>query len=195
MRPIALLLTAMLVSTPSAAQQPPPSSSTAPASSEPDTPPAPAAPDLPVSLDKVRAGLDHPPSGRLFKAPDQEPTFRVEIQERRRLEELLATLDFKSGPTPAGGIYAHEMQRIMTPPVDNPLAQPYAAFSQGQLLTILLQNLAGKYLAGPAVAAIRRSLRERGEAAARKEVEDAIAEYCAGKPANGAGIRLCEPRP
>ncbi|MEP7309622.1 MAG: hypothetical protein ABJA98_29290 [Acidobacteriota bacterium] len=125
---------------------------------------------------------------------DKEPNFRVEIEERRKIDELLATLNFKSGPTPAGGLYAFEQQRMMFPAVDNPLAQPYAAFNQGQLLTILVENLAGKYLVGRAAEAITRSVREHAEASARKEVEEAVAEYCAAKPNNGAGIELCAPR-
>ena len=88
-----------------------------------------------------------------------------------------------------------EQQRIMAPAVDNPLAQPYAAFNQGQLLTVLIENLAGKYLAGKAVDSITKSVREHAVAAARKEVDDSVAEYCAAKPNNGAGIQLCAPQP
>jgi hypothetical protein len=83
----------------------------------------------------------------------------------------------------------------MVPPVDNPLAQPYAAFNQGQLLTILVENLVGKYLVGRTAEAITKSVRERAEAAARKEVVAAVAEYCAAKPNGGAGIELCAPQP
>jgi hypothetical protein len=134
-------------------------------------------------------------SGRMADKIDSEPNFRVKIEERRKIDELLATLNFKSGPTPAGGLYAFEQQRMMFPAVDNPLAQPYAAFNQGQLLTILVENLAGKYLVGRAADAITKSVREHAEASARKEVEEAVAEYCAAKPNNGAGIELRAPRP
>jgi hypothetical protein len=44
------------------------------------------------------------------------PTFRVEIRERQKIEALLATLDFKSGPAPPGGLYAYEQQRSCSPP-------------------------------------------------------------------------------
>ena len=53
--------------------------------------------------------------------------FRIQIQERQQLEELLATLNFKAGPVPAGGVYMAEQNRIMFPPVDNPLRQPLGA--------------------------------------------------------------------
>ena len=196
MRLLALLLSALLAAptlAAQAAQEPAASSPAAESSSAADAKTNGA---LPVSLGKIREGLERPTAtqmlkSELSKAVDREPNFRLEIQERQKIEELLATLDFKSGPTPAGGLYAFEQQRITTPSVDNPLAQPYAAFNQGQLLTILVENLAGKYLAGKAADAITKSMRERAEAAARKDVADAVADYCAGKPNNGAGLEIC----
>ena len=188
---MALVVAVSLTALPAAAQQAE-SSPSAPAASPQADAGKPG--ELPVSLDKIREALDRPTSGQMLKALDKEtPTFRVEIREKRKLEELIATLDFKSGPTPAGGVYAFEQQRMLTPPVDNPLAQPYAAFNQGQLLTILVENLVGKYLAGKAIGAISKAQRESAEAAARREVEDAIVDYCARKPNNGAGIELCTP--
>jgi hypothetical protein len=196
-------LAGTLTSAPAAAQQS--AEPSAAAASKPE----PAAPssgtdvkgELPVSLDRIRTGLEQPTARRLFsgdaiKGVDKQAAdFRTAIEERRKIEELLATLDFKSGPVPAGGLYAYEQQRLITPPVDNPLAQPYAAFNQGQLLTILVENLVGKYLAGQAADAISRSARERAETAARRDVESAVADYCAGKPNHGAGVDLCTPAP
>ena len=169
--------------------------------SPPDGNPSPdtdakSTPDLPVSLDKIRDALERPTApGQLLRALDNNkpPDFRVEIREKRKLEELIATLNFKSGPTPAGGVYAFEQQRMLFPPADNPLAQPYAAFNQGQLMTILVENLVGKYLAEKAISGITRAVRERAEADARREVEEAIADYCVSKPNHGAGIQLCAP--
>ncbi len=192
MRLTALLVMAFLMAAPAGAQQAESSSSAPAASPAPDTQ---GPPDLPVSLDKIRTALERPTAGSLSKAVDRQPTFRVEIRERQKLEELISTLDFKSGPIPAGGIYAFEQQRMLTPSVDNPLAQPYAAFNQGQLLTILVENLVGKYLAGKAIDSITKAQRESAEAAARREVQDAIADYCTNKPNNGAGIQLCAPFP
>ena len=116
------------------------------------------------------------------------------MQERNRLQELLATLDFRGGPTPAGGLYAAEMQRVMFPSVSNPLVQPYAAFNQPELLTIIIENLVGKYLIGKAFSAMSNAERERAEAAAREEVRQTIAQYCAGQPDHGAGIKICADR-
>ena len=92
---------------------------------------------------------------------------------------------------PAGGLYAAEMQRVMFPSVSNPLRQPYAAFNQPELLTILIQTIAGTYLAGRAAGAITNAEQAAAEAAAREEVRRTIRLYCAGQPNNGAGIEIC----
>lgn len=180
----------VFIAAPAWAQQGQSPSSASP-SSDADAKPA-STLDLPVSLGRIRDALERPSSGLLLKRLSDEPHFRVEILERRKIEALLATLDFKSGPTPPGGVYGYEQQRLVFPSVDNPLAQPYAAFNQGQLLTILVENLAGKYLAGRAFESITKAQRERAEAAARREVDEAIAEYCGSKPSGGAGIQLCD---
>jgi hypothetical protein len=146
---------------------------------------------LPVSLDKIREGLQQTPAISL-RTLDERPTFRVQILERQKIEELLATLNFKTGPTPAGGVYMYEQQRQMFNPVDRPLMQPYAAFSTGELLTILIENLVGKYLGGKAVDAVSKMERARAEANAREEVRAAVAHYCNAQPNLGAGIQICD---
>jgi hypothetical protein len=155
-----------------------------------ETPPL----NLPVSLDRIREALAQTPVQPL-KGLDETPTFRVEVRERMRIEELLQSLNFKSGPPVPGGLYGYEQQRQLFPSVDNPLVQPYAAFSQGELLTILVENLVGKYLAGKAANAITAAERAHAEAAAKAEVSHAIDEYCAAQPNHGAGIRICTPSP
>jgi hypothetical protein len=194
MRLPALLFAAILTASGAFAQQATPA-----AAAEPRPPAAASTPsaahdgvelNLPVSLDRIRKALEQPPAPPLTKLPDQ-PTFRIQVQERNRLQELISTLDFKSGPTPAGGLYAAEMQRVMFPSVSNPLTQPYAAFNQPELLTVLIENLVGKYLIGKAFGAMNQVERTRAEAAARDEVRQTIAQYCAGQPDGGAGIKIC----
>jgi hypothetical protein len=178
MRPLALLFTAMLAAAPAAAQE------TTPAT-------APDASTLPVSVEKIREALETTPVLSLRTAADT-PTFRVQIRERQTLDELLATLNFKTGPVPAGGVYMAEQDRVMFPAVDNPLRQPYAAFNQPELLTILIENLVRGYLGGKAVNAVSRSERAHAEAAAKDEVRAAISQYCTSQPGNGAGIQICD---
>ena len=147
--------------------------------------------NLPVSLDKIKEALEQTPMLSL-RTLDERPTFRVQIRERQRLEELLATLNYKSTPAPAGGLYGFEMQRQVWPAVDNPLRQPYAAFNQSELLTILIENLVGRYLGGKAINAVTAAERSRAQAAARNDVRQAISDYCGAQPNAGAGILICD---
>jgi hypothetical protein len=146
---------------------------------------------LPVSLEKIKEALMQPASSLSLRTLDERPTFRMQILERQKIEELLATLNFKTSPAPGGGLYGYEQQRQMFPAVDNPLRQPYAAFSQGELLTILIENLVGKYLAGRAIDAVTSAERARAENAAKEEVRAAVSQYCAAQPNSGAGIQIC----
>ena len=185
MRLLALVLTATLLASPVGAQQ-------APAPSTADAPsPAQDEPKLPVSLSKIREALEATPLHPL-RTIDETPTFRVQIRERQKLEELLATLKFKPEPVIAGGVNMAEQNRIMFPSVDNPLRQHLAAFNQPELLTILIENLVGKYLGGKAINAISKAERASAEAAAKEEVRSAVAQYCGAQPGNGAGLQICD---
>jgi hypothetical protein len=189
MRLFVLLFTVFLAAAPARAQAPKPST-------PPDTPAADTSSEdnglnLPVSLDKIKGALEQTPAIS-FRTLDERPTFRVMIRERQKLDELLATLNYKAGPTPAGGVYGYEMQRQQFPSVDNPLRQPYAAFNQPELLTILIENLVGHYLGGKAINAISAAERAHAEAAARAEVRQAVSEYCSAQPNAGSGILICD---
>lgn len=193
MRLIALLFTATLFCSAAAAQTAKPSSPPSAPSSDAD---AKAAADraLPVSLGKIRDALERASApGFLLKNVQDTPTFRVEIRERQKIEELLATLDLKGGPTPPGGVYGYEQQRVMFPAVDNPLAQPYAAFNQTELLIVGAESAVSSMLAKYVAKGFKEAYRTHQLQAARAEVERAIAEYCASKENGGAGIQICEP--
>ena len=189
MRLSALLFTVFLAAAPAQAQTPKPSSppdASAPAASSDEN-----ELNLPVSLDRIKGALEQTPAIS-FRTLDERPTFRVMIRERQKLDELLASLKYKPSPAPAGGLYGYEMQRQVWPAVDNPLRQPYAAFNQPELLTILVENLVGRYLAGKAINAITTAERAHAEAAARAEVRQAVGEYCGAQPNSGAGILICD---
>ncbi len=191
-----LLLTAILTAAPAAAQQTPASQvadgTTGQAPKDQATRDQGPGSASPVSLTKIREALETPPIVSL-RTLDETPTFRVQILERQKLDELLATLTVKTGPIPAGGVNMAEQNRVMFPSVDNPLRQPLAAFNQGELLTILLENLAGKYLVGKSLAAISNAERAHALAEAREEVRTAVAQYCGVRPNQGAGITICDP--
>ena len=201
MRLTALLFTAILTAAPLAAQ-------TAPPSSPPDSSSVSKDPtrdqertkdketkdqglSLPVSVDKIREALELKPAISLRNI-DERPTFRVQILERQKIEELLASLNFKSSsPAAGGGLYGFEQQRQMFPAVDNPLRQPYAAFNQPQLLTILIENLVRQYLGDKLTSVISKAERARAEAAAKEEVRAAVAQYCNAQLNLGAGLQIC----
>lgn len=179
MRLDSLTVAALLVASPAAGQSATLSSAATPKSQSQDAP----ALNLPVSLDNIREGLARPP---VLRGLDRKPDFSVTIEVEHRLQELFRALEFKMGPPPPGGLYAYEQQRLLFPKTDDPLAQPFAAFSGGQLMTLAIEALVGKYLMGR----VSGAQRGRAERAAREEVARAIAEFCA-KQADRARIEIC----
>src|SRR5437868_2164311 len=177
MRLVSVVIAAALVTLPASAQDRQVSSGGTPASSAED---APAQADLPVSLDHIREGLKKTDSP-LLRTSELPADFRIEIVEQHKIDELLKKLDFKGGPAPAGGLYGFDQQRRLFNATDRPLQQPYAAFSGGELITIALENLIGRYLGGRALNAVSSAERSHAEAMARDEVDQAISEYCAGR--------------
>src|SRR5262245_10978244 len=193
MRLTALLFTAILSATAAAAQDtqassPAQSSSTRQDDKKPEQ-------GLPVSIDKIKKELEQQQQQpQLLRNLEDKPTFKLEVKEKPKisLDDLIKSLNYKAGPVPAGGVYAAEVQRQVWNPTNYPLSQPYAAFNQGELLTILVENLVGKYLGGKASNAITGAMREHAVATAREEVQQAIDEYCAAQPNRGAGIQICD---
>lgn len=153
------------------------------------TPQASAPTELPVSLDRIRDGLSRS-EAPILQGLDRHADFRIDIQERQKLDEMLKRLDFSSGPVPAGGLYMYEQQRRLFSPTERPLQQPYAAFSGGELITIAIQNLIGHYLGKPLIASLKDANRQRQEQEAVDEVDHSVADYCAARP-DRSHIQLC----
>jgi hypothetical protein len=171
MRLQALTLTAILLAAPAFAEQ---GQLPAPASSVDDAPPA----NLPVSMDRIKQALEQAPAAPL-RGLDERPHFRVQIQERQRIEALLSTLKFDSGPPVPGGLYGYQHQQVVFPSVQNPMMQPYSAFTQGQLATVAIENVLEQYLGPRMLQDIENASRARAEQTAREEVHQAFAEFCA----------------
>src|SRR5262249_56927786 len=71
--------------------------------------------DLPVSLPRIREALQQPVAEKLkIRALEEKPQFRVEVNERLKIEELLKSLKVDSPPVP-GGLYGYERQRQLFP--------------------------------------------------------------------------------
>jgi len=149
--------------------------------------------DFPVSLDKIRELLAKPPVEPL-KGLNDAANFRVIIEEHQKFEDLIASLKFDSGPPIPGGRAMYEQQQRLFPSVDNPRAQPYAAFTQGELLQVLVTSMMERYFAGRILNSITTAERENAQARARAEAGRAIADYCAAQPGAGAGIKMCDER-
>jgi hypothetical protein len=146
--------------------------------------------DLPVSLEHIRASLARAPEQPTLRGLDRKPDFQVTVEERLKLEELLWSLEYKTGPAPPGGLYGYEQQRLLWNKTDHPLVQPYAAFNSGQLVTVAVEGIVEKYAAGPALNALTGAERKRVERAARAEVTRAIAEFCASQ-ADRSHLEVC----
>lgn len=107
---------------------------------------------LPVSLERIRAGLKQPPSLLQVPAPSGDiPTFRIEVRER---PFVLQPLDEK--------------------PFDPTFGLP----SAGELLMTGIENVRS--------AAVHYK-RRRAERRARKEVDDAVAAFCAVRECSTPG--------
>jgi hypothetical protein len=185
MRLYCLMVAVILAGAPLAAQDAPPSSTDTDSSSTVD-----AAPELPVSIDRIREALAKTPTKPLLRVGEQ-PDFAITVEERVILEDFFKPEDFKVGPVPAGGLYAYEQQRVLSNKVDQPLTQPYAAFSGGELITLAIQGLLFKYLGQQVIDGAVGAERAAEEAAARETVMKAIQSYCAAQPASGAAIEIC----
>jgi hypothetical protein len=150
--------------------------------------------DLPVSLDRIRGKLEQP-SSLALSGVEEEPDFKVEVQERQRIEDLIAAMfrNVKPGPIPPEGVHMKEMERNWGAALsENPLMeQPYSSFNGHEIVTLTIENVVGRLLADPIVRAVSRAQRAAAEDEARTEVRAAIAEYCTAQPNRGAGIEIC----
>lgn len=117
---------------------------------EPASPPT----ALPVSLDRIRAGLARSPIIDLSVAAVPPPHFRVEIQGRRYFRDIPTVWDVR--PT-------------LMPSLPSPAGSPGSpALVQVDLLGL------GRQIAS----AVGKAGRARAARAAREEVQDALREFC-----------------
>ncbi len=180
MRLTALVVAATLTAAPVLAQPPRASSATDTTSPAVDGQQPQPATAPPTSVDKIRQKLEQPDAAPL-RGLDETPTFSVEVQEKQRFDELIEQLHFDSGPAVPGGLYGHEQQQVAFPKTQYPLMQPYAAFSQGELLTVAIENILGRYVGGSIADSLQNARHARAEADARAAVRKALAEFWASQ--------------
>jgi len=126
--------------------------------------------DLPVSLNRIKEKLSEPPA---IKLDPQRGVYRVEVVGRQLTIEDILGPDYLKGPTPppAGGMTHQEFLNMVTPQD----VQGYAAFSNKEAVTVAATSFATWALL-KAMHKFEEAKEERARDAARKEVQDALAE-------------------
>lgn len=133
------------------------------------TAPAPAATDLPVSLDRIQRALSAPAP---LKLKEEHPVFRLEvIGAKPTLEEILGE-KFWIGPSPYGGMTHQEFMDRVTPKE----MQPYGDLTGKYLLADAALALSERWVLKQALQKLHDAKGEHEREAARKEVMDALTE-------------------
>lgn len=126
-------------------------------------------PDLPVSLDRIQRALSRPPAIRL---KGERVVFRVEILGRKPTIEDILGPDYLKGPVPAGGMTHQEFLNMVTPKD----YQGYAAFSNREGMAVAATSFALQWALQKAIHKFETAKQDREREAARKEVQEALAE-------------------
>jgi hypothetical protein len=169
--PVLLLTAAVTAAMP---QERPPAPTPAPAV-QGDTSIATAATDtpdgeLPVSVDRIRQKLSDPPA---IKLQTQGTIFRVEVVARKLTIEDILGPDYLKGPVPASGGMTHQEFLDLVTPKD---VQGYAAFSNKEAAMVAATSFALQWALQKAVHKFQEAKADREREAARKEVQEALAE-------------------
>ena len=98
--------------------------------------------------------------------------YRVEIIGRKPTIEDILGPDYLKGPTPAGAPTHQEFLDLVTPKD----FQGYAAFSNREAMTVAATSFALQWALQRAIHKFETAKQEREREAARKEVQDALAE-------------------
>jgi hypothetical protein len=148
-----------------------PAASQAAGQTQPDTSSAPDQADgnLPVSLDHIRQKLSEPPA---INVNAQGNVFRVEVVGRKLTIEDILGPDYLKGPTPAGAPTHQEFLDLVTPKD----VQGYAAFNNGEAATVAATSFALAWALQKAIHKFQEAKEAREREAARKEVQEALAE-------------------
>jgi hypothetical protein len=133
---------------------------------------------LPIDLDKIQRAIRRPPA---IKLDNERAVFRMEIFGRKPTIEDILGRDFLRGPVPYGGMTHQEFLNMVTPKD----VQGYAAFDNKQAFTVAATSLALQWALQKAIQKYQDAKEDRARAAAKKEVEDALAELRRARRAAG----------
>lgn len=133
---------------------------------------------LPVDLEKIQRALSKPPA---IKLDTNRAVFRIEIFGRKlNIEDILGR-DYLKGPAPAGSMTHQEFLNMVTPKD----VQGYAAFDNKQALTVAATSFALQWALQKAIKKYQDASEERAREAAKREVEEALAELRRARRAAG----------
>lgn len=127
------------------------------------------APGLPVSLDRIQRALSRPPAIRL---KGERVVFRVEIMGRKPTIEDILGPDYLKGPVPSGGMTHQEFLNMVTPKD----YQGYAAFNNREGMMVAATSFALQWALQKAIHKYESAKQDREREAARKEVQEALAD-------------------
>ena len=133
---------------------------------------------LPIDISKIQRALSKPPAIRL---ETNRTVFRIEIFGRPPTIEDILGPDYLKGPVP-GGVMTHQEFLNMVTPKD---VQGYAAFNNKQALTVAATSFALKWALQKAIDKYQNAKEERAREAAKREVEEALAELRRARRAAG----------
>jgi hypothetical protein len=125
--------------------------------------------DLPVSVERVQRALSHPPA---IDINAERPVFRVEVLGRKVTIEDILGPDYLKGPVPGAGMTHQEFLDMVTPKD----YQGYAPYTNREGMTIAATSFALKWALQKAIHKYETAHQDREREAARKEVQDALAE-------------------
>jgi hypothetical protein len=133
---------------------------------------------LPVDIGKIQRALSRPPAITL---ETKRSVFRIEIFGRKPTIEDILGPDYQRGPAPAGAMTHQEFLNMVTP-TD---VRGYAAFDNRQGITVATTAFALQWALQKAVQKFNDAKEQRAREAARKEVEEALAELRRARRAAG----------
>jgi hypothetical protein len=134
-----------------------------------DQPPPAEAQETPESLGRIQRALSRPPAIRLS---GNRSVFRVEVIGRTPTIQDILGPDYLKGPVPNGGMTHQEFLNMVTPKD----VQGYAAFNNREGLTVAATSIALQWALQKAIHKFETAKQEREREAARREVQDALAE-------------------
>jgi hypothetical protein len=124
---------------------------------------------LPVSLSRIRRSLSRTPA---IRVENQRVVFRVEVLGRKLTIEDILGPDYLKGPVPSGGMTHQEFLNMVTPKD----VQGYAAFNNREGMTVAATSFALQWALQKAIHKFETAKQDREREAARKEVQEALAD-------------------